>query len=1456
MITPVLAQRPSQRQRKRVQQETPPTAGRPKTADDPKKAKRIATERQNIAAVSSSAAVATFMQKYGSDTRVDWSKQTGLPTLVYNFSAPKAAADDVEAAKLFIADSGEFFLKGEDVENLRAQPKREGMGSVHIDFQQYYRDVPILSAILSVHIAGDNIIMVNGVYLPGIQLDTTPAVSDDEAFSVVRSDLGSALLSRDHARPELVIDASGVKPLLCWRVRVQSLSPLADWEYLIDASSGAVVSKRDRAMRATGTGVIYPDNPVVTPNPVVTAFDDLDGSGVLRGDCADVTSFQGLDPAGVVLKTHEAVSPSLIFNFLPDRRAFAEQMVYYHETRAHEYFTLLGVNSPALTRFPATVHYREVEKVPYDESLFSAECQCLYFGDGSGKLGTGIFNSAFDAEIIFHEYTHAVVFTKVPELDGGRESYGQAMNEGFADYFAASNFNTPAIGQWKTLPAPQNLRRLDNTNRYPDNINDPFTGRREGHYTGLIWSGGLWDIRAALGPALTDRLVLASLDFMKRTGATFQDGLVALINADVALRGGVDNTVIRQKMNARGIYEPQVFYLGDSTFSALHNNTPQSDEIAAPQPGLCAFRLNQFSVYVPPGTSSLTLDATGSGNINMYVLFGSPVFISNNTLVANYRSESAGNTERIVVDSGSTPALATGTYYVAFTNCAPAKVTYNVKATIASDGAIRTDEFRLTSGSPVSNAIAGNFSPNHTVGVLGDVQYFIDVPSNARLLDVKLIGVTAGTDVDLFVRANKRVEIDNLGFAVADKLSPTPTNIESLQLDSSTTPGLAQSTRYFVAVANFSPLPAAFQITATVSTTATVPSEAPLTSGAARSDVLGGLANFSTLSATNYVLTVPNGASQLRVELVNNSGTPVDLYIRQGSRVFVNGVTVVKDFASTQTGPVQVLVLDRGTSLLDNDVYYIAVANRAPTAINFTLRATVLQGGGTQLDRPVFNGVTAANVIDPPQAGSIVTDGDQFYIDVPAATTTLSVRLEGPESNNLVLLGKFGHRISPTDGDVEDILDRDENKVFQSADFYKYVNGVGTITLTRTSATPSLVLQTGRYYFAVANRAGGAAPYRLTFSMSPAPAPAVIQFGAPSFNASESAGSAKITVTRTGNTSTPVSVVYSTGGGTASSRADYTTARGTLSFAAGETSKSFNILITDDSLVEGGETVGLTLSSPDGGATLGAAGSATLTISDNDAGAGLANPLDTAQFFVRQHYSDFLNRAPDASGLQFWTNEITQCGTNAQCVEVKRINVSAAFFLSIEYQETGYFAYKLYKASFNRMPRLEEFQPDAQQIGEGVIVGPTTNWQQLLENNKQAFVNAWVVRDSFRDVYDRMDNVAYVDTLIANTGVAFSPATRSALIIGLGTGSETRASVLRKVVDDQNFSKKESNPAFVLTQYFGYLRRNANDAPDIDFSGFNFWLSKLNQFGGNYIAAEMVKAFLSAGEYRQRFGQR
>jgi hypothetical protein len=168
--------------------------------------------------------------------------------------------------------------------------------------------------------------------------------------------------------------------------------------------------------------------------------------------------------------------------------------------------------------------------------------------------------------------------------------------------------------------------------------------------------------------------------------------------------------------------------------------------------------------------------------------------------------------------------------------------------------------------------------------------------------------------------------------------------------------------------------------------------------------------------------------------------------------------------------------------------------------------------------------------------------------------------------------------------------------------------------------------------------------------------------------------------------------------------------------------------------------------------------------------------------------------------------------------------------------------------------RLNDFLSDTQKIGFGVVVGQG-NWEQILENNKQSFTTEFVQRIRFTTAFPgSLTPAQFVDALNANAGNPLSQAERDQLVSDLTNGAKTRTQVLRAVAEDVDLFNAESNRAFVLMQYFGYLRRNPNDVPDSDYTGFDFWLTKLNQFNGDFINAEMVKAFITSGEYRQRFG--
>jgi Ca2+-binding RTX toxin-like protein len=120
-----------------------------------------------------------------------------------------------------------------------------------------------------------------------------------------------------------------------------------------------------------------------------------------------------------------------------------------------------------------------------------------------------------------------------------------------------------------------------------------------------------------------------------------------------------------------------------------------------------------------------------------------------------------------------------------------------------------------------------------------------------------------------------------------------------------------------------------------------------------------------------------------------------------------------------------------------------------------------------------------------------------------------------------------------------------------------------------------------------------------------------LQFSTVNYNVAESSGSAKITVTRAGGSDGEVSIGYTVAaGGTATEGADYNFTNGVLTFAAGSTgARAFNVPIINDSDVETKETVKLVLSAPDGGATLGAPATATLTISDDEKPNAMCNEV-------------------------------------------------------------------------------------------------------------------------------------------------------------------------------------------------------------------------------------------------------
>lgn len=232
--------------------------------------------------------------------------------------------------------------------------------------------------------------------------------------------------------------------------------------------------------------------------------------------------------------------------------------------------------------------------------------------------------------------------------------------------------------------------------------------------------------------------------------------------------------------------------------------------------------------------------------------------------------------------------------------------------------------------------------------------------------------------------------------------------------------------------------------------------------------------------------------------------------------------------------------------------------------------------------------------------------------------------------------------------------------------------------------------------------------------------------------------------------------------------------------------------------------------------------------------------IDDIDFFVQQQYIDFLGRMPDATGFANWNATLNGCPNrgfgefdNPSC---DRVHVSAGFYLSLEFQGRGYWAYRYYDAALGRRPLYSEFIPDMQKVG-----GSLSPDQEAVA--KDQYMNDFVNKAEFKAIYDGLSNQAFLDKLEQTTGVTIT--NKANLVAALNGNTQTRAQVLRTVIESQPVFDKFFNRGFVTMQYFGYLRR------DPDSIGFKNWVDTLNADPSNF--RHMIFGFIYSTEYMNRF---
>jgi uncharacterized repeat protein (TIGR01451 family) len=620
-----------------------------------------------------------------------------------------------------------------------------------------------------------------------------------------------------------------------------------------------------------------------------------------------------------------------------------------------------------------------------------------------------------------------------------------------------------------------------------------------------------------------------------------------------------------------------------------------------------------------------------------------------------------------------------------------------------------------------------------------------------------------------------------------------------------------------------------------------------------------------------YVLTVRNLGANLvtgvaLTDVLPASVTFVSATPSQGS---CSGTSTVMcnlgDLAHEASATVNIVVTPQSVSSISNTATVTSTSPDSITANNSATEATKISS------LPSIGGrITNASGI-PTSAVNMDLTGTQTI-------TNLGTRVDGYYQFNEVTLGG-NYTVTPS---RQGFVFHPQNRSFTNltadatADFesvacifqltsttqtFLAAGGNGSVTLTAPDSLCPWTAVSDVPWITVTSSAAGVGSGTVNFSVAPTvnartgtiqiadkvfkisqAAPLTVSFTASQYSANEGAARVLIGVVRYGDSNAAALVDYATNdpagltncnvvNGVASSRCDYATAVGRLSFAAGETSKTISIPIVDDAYAEGNESFTISLSSPTGAALV-TPSSATVTITDNETVNG-TNPIDQTAFFVRQQYVDFLGREPDPAGFADWQNVINNCPQGDTTCD--RIHVSSAFFRSAEFQGRGYFIYRFYPVAFGRKPDYVEFIPDLAKVS-GFLSDAE------LEAAKVAFINEFMSRPAFVTQYNGLNNTQYVDTLLSTAGIIHIA--RDFWIAALGNGTRTRAEVLREIAESNEVYDKYYNQAFVVMQYFGYLRRDP-DALYLD------WITVLDTTGD---FRGMVNGFMNSLEYRFRFG--
>jgi len=485
-----------------------------------------------------------FKAQYGKKWKAKWKK--GYIRKLYNADTPPVSGS--KGVKNFLKENETLFgITASKLELLREKRIRKAS---RLTYAVEHNGIKLFRKRIYVNLdSNEHIRVITNEVPPNLSfVDLGGGISISEAAKIAQKVIKAKVATWErNLSKEIYFPLPQGVCYRAWNIMISSKEPRGEWRIIVDKRSGEILSKRNIIKRAlTGKGLVFDPNPVMAlrstnirdnSDTSSSALDEarltvnlpmlndpINGNYFLSGSYVDIVNASAKENV-----------PNFFYTRSDDR--FNEVMAYYHVQAFHDYFFGLGFTG-LLDSAPLSV----------DPNASNLDNSFYLPGEKRIELGRGGVDDAEDADIIIHEYGHAILDDIVPGFGVNNES--NSIGEAFGDYVACTysahkHFNPTFVGEWDTAPF---LRKVESNSVYPDDVNG------EEHDDAPILSATLWELRASTNKTIADTLIIKAVSYITDS-ATFQDFFEGLLFADQEIYNGANSAIITSLFKSRGIYQ-------------------------------------------------------------------------------------------------------------------------------------------------------------------------------------------------------------------------------------------------------------------------------------------------------------------------------------------------------------------------------------------------------------------------------------------------------------------------------------------------------------------------------------------------------------------------------------------------------------------------------------------------------------------------------------------------------------------------------------------------------------------------------------------------------------------------------------------------------------------------------------------------------------------------------------